>query len=318
MLTFQQVRQMLNSTGLMHFLRIWIRNVLGFSGRETNGFLILLPLILIIIFSEPVYRVWVVSHDRPDLTQQYKLDSLVALFKNKPERKPLATAKKTERKLFRFDPNIASIEDLIALGFPEKIAKRVATYRQKGGRFKTTSDLMKLYGMDSVLFNSLKAYVEIAPQAGQSAKQPDKVAFQSQKPRLSPFDINEADTVTLKSVYGIGTKLAERISKFRSGLGGFVSLNQLSEIYGLDTAVVSRLKKRAFIKDEFVPKKINLNTTTETDMSAHPYISKSAAKAIVAWRFQHGPFHDVNEIKNLTLLKSEDIVKIIPYLTVKE
>jgi competence protein ComEA len=106
--------------------------------------------------------------------------------------------------------------------------------------------------------------------------------------------------------------------KFRSGLGGFVSLNQLSEIYGLDSAVVNRLKKRAFIDDDFKPKKINLNTTTEFEMSAHPYISKSMAKTIAGWRFQHGAFKTVDEIKNLNVLKSDDIVKIIPYLKVED
>jgi competence protein ComEA len=302
----------------MHFIRTWIRNVLGFSGRETNGFLILLPLILIIIFSEPVYRIWVVNHQYYDSNQQENLDSLVALWESEAEEKPLASLNRNEPKRFKFDPNTATVDDLIKLGFSEKIANRVATYRQKGGRFKTAGDLLKLYGIDTAFVNSLKNYVAISPQSGQSAKQPDKVAIQSQKPRLGPFDINEADTATLKSVYGIGTKLAERIAKFRTGLGGFVSLSQLSEIYGLDTTVVNRLKKRAFVKDNFVPKKLNLNTTTETDMSAHPYITNSAAKAIVAWRFQHGQFQHVNDIRNLTLLKPEDIAKIIPYLTVEE
>jgi competence protein ComEA len=221
--------------------------------------------------------------------------------------------------LFRFDPNTASLDDLKRLGFPEFLAKRVVTYRQKGGKFNTNTDLRKIYGIDSSLYNSLKNHVFISQHRNeQSAKQPEKLAVQSSKPRLGSFDINEADTAALKSVYGIGTKLAERIVKFRSGLGGFVSLNQLSEIYGLDSVVVNRLKKRAFINEDFKPKKINLNTTTEFEMSAHPYISKSIARAIVAWRFQHGAFKTVDEIKNLNMLKPEDIVKIIPYLKVEE
>jgi competence protein ComEA len=305
----------------MNFLRKWIRNLLGFSGRETNGFIILLPLISVIVSVEPLYRIWVSNRVNDYSDEQKKLDSLVALWEIKTDTAKSIAKKQsvTRKRLFRFDPNTATQDELAELGFPVFLAKRVVSYRQKGGKFNTTVDLRKIYGMDSVLYNSIKNYVLIPQHRNdQLAKQLGKPAVQSAKPRLGPFDINEADTVALKSVYGIGTKLAERIVKFRSGLGGFVSLNQLSEIYGLDSVVVNRLKKRAFIHNDFKPEKINLNTTTEFEMSAHPYISKSVAKSIVAWRFQHGAFKTVEEVKNLNVVKPDDIVKIIPYLKVEE
>lgn len=304
----------------MHFLRKWIRTLLGFSGREANGFIILLPLIVIMISIEPITRLWISGRELDYSYDRRMLDSLVALW-DKHEVETLKHSSSTTRKrqLFAFNPNTASGDELQRLGFPEYLAKRVVTYRQKGGKFNSSADLQKIYGMDSILFNSLKSYLVI-PQLRneQSAKQLQKPAVQSAKPRLASFDINEADSSTLKSVYGIGTKLAERIVKFRSGLGGFVSLDQLSEIYGLDSAVVNRLKKRAFIQQDFKPKKINLNTATESEMSAHPYISKSIAQTICAWRFQHGTFKSVDDIKNLNTLKADDIVKIIPYLKVEE
>ena len=305
----------------MNFIRKWIRVLLGFSGRETNGFIILLPLILIIISIEPIYRTWVSNQKIDYSSDRKKLDSLIALWevdaKDTVDSKPIAEAYKIE--FFTFNPNTATVDELRRLGFPEFLAKRVVSYRQKGGKFNTHADLRRIYGMDSLLYNSVKNYVSIPLHRNeQLAKQPEKPAVQSSKPLLGRFNINEADTATLKSVYGIGTKLADRIVKFRSGLGGFVSLNQLSEIYGLDSVVVNRVKKRAFIHEDFKPKKINMNTATEFEMSAHPYISKSTAKAIVAWRFQHGAFKTVEDIKNLNMLKSEDIVKIIPYLKVEE
>jgi competence protein ComEA len=305
----------------MNFIRKWIRVLLGFSGRETNGFIILLPLILIIISIEPIYRTWVSNQKIDYSSDRKKLDSLIALWevdaKDTVDSKLIAEAYKIE--FFTFNPNTATVDELRRLGFPEFLAKRVVSYRQKGGKFNTHADLRRIYGMDSLLYNSVKNYVSIPLHRNeQLAKQPEKPAVQSSKPLLGRFNINEADTATLKSVYGIGTKLADRIVKFRSGLGGFVSLNQLSEIYGLDSVVVNRVKKRAFIHEDFKPKKINMNTATEFEMSAHPYISKSTAKAIVAWRFQHGAFKTVEDIKNLNMLKSEDIVKIIPYLKVEE
>ena len=242
----------------MNFLRKWIRNLLGFSGRETNGFIILLPLILIIVSIEPLYRTWISSRTQDYGSERKKLDSLVALWELAEEDSVKATRPSQRKKpeIFRFDPNTASLDELKRLGFPEFLAKRVVTYRQKGGKFNTATDLRKIYGIDSSLYNSLKNHVFISQHRNeQSAKQPEKLAVQSSKPRLGSFDINEADTAALMSVYGIGTKLAERIVKFRSGLGGFVSLNQLSEIYGLDSVVVNRLKKTRIYQRRFQTEK---------------------------------------------------------------
>jgi DNA uptake protein ComE-like DNA-binding protein len=307
----------------MNFLRKWIRNLLGFSARETNGFIILLPIILAIVFTEPIYRTWVSHRTNVYSVDQRKLDSLVALWdmdtKILKEESTNPTRTKPKPKRFQFNPNTATVEELMLLGFPEKIARRVVTYRQKGGKFNTPTDLSNIYGIDSILYNSLKSYVVIPNHRnGQPTKQPEKPTVQRQKARMDAFDINEADTAALKSVYGIGIKLAERIVKFRMGLGGFVSLNQLSEIYGLDSVVVNRLKKRSFLRDDFSPKKININTATEFEMSTHPYIRRTIAKVLVAWRFQHGQFTSVDQIENLNILKSEDIVKIVPYLKVEE
>jgi len=42
----------------MTFIRKWIRDLFGFSATEINGFLILIPLMLIFVFSKPVYQSW--------------------------------------------------------------------------------------------------------------------------------------------------------------------------------------------------------------------------------------------------------------------
>jgi competence protein ComEA len=130
------------------------------------------------------------------------------------------------------------------------------------------------------------------------------------------FDLNAADTAQLNKVYGIGPTLAVRIVKFRDGLGGFISTDQLKEIYGLDSLVVGRLCKDGFIATGFVPKKLNINSATEKELGSHPYIKKNIAKAIVSYRFQHGAFPDVSDLGKLAQLKPLEVEKIIPYVTI--
>ncbi len=309
----------------MNFLRKWIRILLGFSARETSGFLILLPLITLIVFSEPVYRLIIVHRDEDFSSDRKKLDSLVAIWDTdlKSESKSsdsLQVGKKSaiRRTPTRFNPNTTSVQQLINLGFPEILAKRTASYRQKGGQFRFKTDLLKIYGIDSPFYKSIAGYILLPDKvSNDEKKQQLKQAVQSQKPRFVSFDLNHADTIELKSVYGIGTKLAGRIIKFRNALGGFVRMDQLHEVFGLDSAVCQRLKESSMIDENFSPTKIDLNTANERALS-HPYLNRNLAKAIVAWRFQHGKFTNINQIRDLHLLSEDAINKLLPYLKVDE
>src|SRR5690349_20200395 len=130
----------------MNFLRKWIRNLLGFSGRETNAFIILLPLILIIISIEPVYRTWISNRPIDYYGDQKKLDGLTALLQVTPNDTVIENTYpkvSIKKELFQFNPNTASAEELKRLGFPDFLARRLVSYRQNGGKFNTSADLNK-------------------------------------------------------------------------------------------------------------------------------------------------------------------------------
>src|SRR5260221_14764024 len=79
----------------------------------------------------------------------------------------------------------------------------------------------------------------------------------------------------------------------RSTLFPYTTLfRSLPEVYGLDSAVVSQLKKRTFIRDDFKPRQINVNAADEKEFRSLPYIPLHLAKSIAAYRFQHGDFAD--------------------------
>ena len=48
-------------------------------------------------------------------------------------------------------------------------------------------------------------------------------------------DLNEVDSVWLTSIHGIGPVLSKRLVKYRKLLGGFNSIDQLKEVYGLSS-----------------------------------------------------------------------------------
>jgi competence protein ComEA len=294
----------------MDYLRRLIRDFFGFSGREINGFLILLPLMFILISTEPVYH-WYVSQRVTDYTHENRiLDSLVVLL-NEGEKK----SAEMKDSLFVFDPNKSSAQELMLLGFTNNLSTRITSYRNKGGSFKVKSDLLKIYGVDSSLYTKLFPFILLPEKRIWKVEtQHQKPSTQRQKDQLARFDINQADTTQLKSVYGIGTKLAGRIIKFRDILGGFVKMAQLHEVFGLDSATVQQVMKKSFITADFTPRKINLNTANERELSAHPYIRYQRAKTIAAWRFQHGKFEQVQDLEKVSLITPDDIRKLLPYL----
>jgi competence protein ComEA len=306
--------------GIMGFFTRWIKNFFGFSRAQVNGFIILLPLMAIILFSEPLWHWWMSNRTIDHSVEYAKLDSLVALWQlQKVQTDTLEQKLKQSVTFFPFDPNQSAKEDFMALGVPEKVSARIVNYRQKGGKFKLKSDLLKIYGFDSTLYHRLNPYIKLSEKDekkfGKRATEKFKAVAKvsAEEDPISKFDLNMADTAQLKTIFGIGEKLSMRIIKYRDKLGGFVSMNQLKEVYGLDSVVISELKQHAFLDEKFDVKKIDINTFDEKQLASHPYFTKTA-KSIVAYRFQHGKFKTPDDIRNVGTLDEHTIQKIIPYL----
>lgn len=300
---------------VMNRLRALIRSVFGFSRTETNGFLILLPLMALVIFSEPLYRWFTFRHEEDFGATRHRLDSLVATWEfDKPKDSIPATP--GEKELFLFNPNTASAEELERLGFPKNIALRIQNYRAKGGKFLVKSDLAKIYGIDSGLYRQVLPFINL-PESQPPARQTSS-AEKILRGEKKLFDLNVADTTQLKSIYGIGPVLSRRIVAYRERLGGFASFTQLQEVRGLDSTVVARITERAFIHPDFRCTQIRINQADEKTLAAHPYIRPKGARAIVTYRFQHGNFKSIDDLKKIEVLKATDLGKLGPYVNFEE
>jgi DNA uptake protein ComE-like DNA-binding protein len=269
---------------------------------------------VLLIFSEPAYRYWFTNKELSFSKDSLRLDSLVAKWQWE---KADSISASVDRPLFRFNPNTASRDSLLQLGFSPSLARRIVNYRTKGGVFKIKSDLLKIYGADTLLFQKLYSFIDLPLIAEKKRKEFPKDSFPTRPiVAITRLDLNVADTAQLITVYGIGSKFSLRIVEYRERLGGFVSMNQLNEVYRLDTTAIGRLKKKFFVSPGFVPRQIQLNTVTEKELAAHPYISYKLAAAVVAYRFQHGYFASIEDLVNLKLLTEKDFQRIKPYITI--
>lgn len=295
----------------MRRIKSWARNFFGFSRGETNAFLILLPLMFILIFSEPVYRYWFTGRSPDYSIEKKRLDSLLATWKWASD-SLINERQASALRLFSFNPNQCSKEELISLGFSNPIANRIVNYRSKGGKFLVKKDLLKIHGMDSSFYEKMSLYIALPESiAKETLKSKSEVR---EKPAVAKFDLNTADTSQLVKIYGIGPKLSQRIIIYREKLGGFISGAQLKEVYGLDSTVVKELLSKSFIEENFKPRRVDVNAATEKELGSHPYIKYKLAKAIVAYRMQHGAFNTVEDLKNIAIVEQEALQKMRPYV----
>jgi len=210
--------------------------------------------------------------------------------------------------LFSFDPNIIDSASFLKLGLKPLIASNILKYRSKGGRFKTSGEFAKVFGISSDKFKELEPYITIA-----EVKSVKKDVLLIKRTDII-VELNSADTALLMQVKGIGRGYAKGIVRFRQLTGGFVSVDQLSEIYGMRPENLEKIRPFCSVNIALV-KKIRINTATVERLKAHPYLNFYKAKAIYELRRSKGKLRDINDLKELAELSSEDLMKIKPYLS---
>ena len=128
--------------------------------------------------------------------------------------------------------------------------------------------------------------------------------------------LNETDTAQWKKVPGIGSAYASRIVKYNKLLGGFTSIHQLREVYGVDDELFDNISLYVLEEDNIINKckKLEVNKLEFKEIVAHPYIDYEQTIAIVNLRRRIGNISSINELAMLDEFTPEDIIRITPYL----
>lgn len=222
----------------------------------------------------------------------------------------------TAGELFSFDPNTATAADWQRMGLNERTSKTIEKYVSKGGKFYRAEDLMKIWGMPEGFYDRVKSYAtfESVKRNYASSNYEDRT-FVREERKPTVVSINGADTSAFIALPGIGSKLSARIIAFREKLGGFHSVEQVGETYGLPDSTFQKIKSRLQVDGEV--RKLNVNTATKDALKVHPYIRWNLANAIVEYRAQHGSFKDLEALKNIALVDEATFEKIRHYLKVE-
>ena len=218
-------------------------------------------------------------------------------------------------RLFYFDPNTIDSFQWRELGLKPKLVKTIRNYLAHGGTFRNTEDLARIYGLEGSEYERLKPFIRIEEkkQIKTNEKYPPARPPDEIRKALPLLDVNLADSAAFESLPGIGPMLAQRIIKFRNKLGGFYTVEQLGETFGLPDSTFNKIRGR-LIRGEMSLKKIHLNKATKDELKLHPYLGWQLANAIIEYRNQHGNFLSPEQLKSVRLITEEKFRKLLPYI----
>ncbi len=221
--------------------------------------------------------------------------------------------------LFSFDPNTIDEAGWKKLGLRDKTIATILNFRNKGGKFYKPEDIGKIWGLHQDEYERLLPYVNITSIEKKQYPQYTKTEYEKTTYGTKPYtsktvEINSADSNALIALPFIGSKLAFRIINFREKLGGFSSVEQIGETWGLQDSVFQKIKNR-FTCDASLIKKRNINTDDVASL-IHPYIKWNIANVIVQYHKQHGNYKSINDLLLTGAIDETLLKKIGPYLTI--
>lgn len=127
------------------------------------------------------------------------------------------------------------------------------------------------------------------------------------------LELNTCDTASLRALPGIGSVLSLRIIKYRNLIGGFVSVNQLREVYGLSEETFKKVLPKV-CADSLLVRKIKINRADYKALIRHPYFKKDEIQGIIKYRELKGKIGGLEEMVRNNIISRETTKKIKPYL----
>ncbi len=156
---------------------------------------------------------------------------------------------------------------------------------------------------DSIAFKQTTAY---------SGFRQGQQGFRARKPSQL-INLNISDSASLEALPGIGPVLSVRILKYRNLLGGYASVSQLKEVYGLSEETFNLISGRV-IADSTTVRKIRINDSDFKGLIRFPYFEREEVNAILKYLELNGRLNGVDDMVVNKLVTVDKATKLRPYL----
>ena len=213
----------------------------------------------------------------------------------------------------KFLIDTASAAYLTRWGFSPKQAEVVVRYRDASEGIHSAEHFKRCYVVSEDMAEKIVPYIIF------SAKDDSTTSIalpQSESETTAPkplVDINRADSAALVAIDGIGPKSASEIIKYRKLLGGYYSVEQLSELKCITESNFEKILAKISC-DSFVISKIDVNFASPKELERHPYVSAQTLRRIIKQRQLKGGWSRIEEMTEQNILSEEEAKRLAPYL----
>lgn len=282
-----------------------LKSLLHFSKDQKIGILILLTTIIVLqlsyYFTDFSFSENVPKEEKEWLSLQSSLDTL------KNEKKEVGY------KMYPFNPNFITDFKGYKLGMKTEEIDRLLAFRKEGKFANSPEEFQQVTGVSDSLLNVISPYFKFPDWV--TNKKSNYKEYKSnwkefpKKEALKVLDVNSSTKQDFVKIYGIGDAISDRIIAQRENLGGFVSMEQMTEIWGLSPEVITNLNKYFTINKLPNVKKININNASIKELGQFQYFKFPISKNIVTYRSMNGDLkiEDLSNIKGFPV----DKIKII-------
>lgn len=286
-----------------------------YSNNERRGIFLLFTIIIVFQLTGFFVDFKMISNSSPEeekwLSLQSKIDSLKL---QKQEYVP---------KIYPFNPNFITDYKGYKLGMSVSEIDRLLAFRKQNKYVNSPEEFQAVTQVSDSLLNTMSPYFKF-PDWIKNKKEYKKDFKRyenypnstfAKKEKLVVIDINQASQEDLIKIYGIGEATSLRILKFRESLGGFATMEQMKDIWGLSPEVVEKLNAHFKISTRSNIKKIDINNASVKELSQFPYFNYQVAKQIVTFRSMNGDFKNVDDLTKIKGLSIDKANIIALYLT---
>ncbi len=299
------------------------KDFLSFNKAERRGIFVLSIIIALLL----IYK-FIGPFNSEEAIDFSKFEQQVEIYKNaqdslKTKKTSSNYSKNNKRKigiksshLSNFDPNATSKKEWLEMGLSEKQAKSILKYVTKGGKFYSPDDLRKLYCLSAQECELLIPYVLIFESMDDENGNEFSTQASWEKDTII-MELNGATMDNLMEINGIGPATAKGIIKYKEILGGYFSIEQLREVYHIDSSRYSQIYIHFTINTDSLVR-INIDSADYYELKRHPYINKSLAYEIVQYRTMKGNYKSIDELKNVKGMSDSLYQKIYPYFALSK
>jgi DNA uptake protein ComE-like DNA-binding protein len=209
-------------------------------------------------------------------------------------------------KIYLFNPNFITDYKGYKLGLSLQEIDRLLAFRKQNKYVNSTEEFQNVTKVSDSLLLVIAPYFKF-PDWVQNKKENIKsttyknysnTAY-AKKEKTILVDINQATKEDLVKIYGIGEAISARILKQKETLGGFVSMDQMHDVWGLSPEVIENLNTH--FKVLAVPQfeKININTASLKVLSQFYYFRYALAREIITYRSMKGDFKNIEDLTKI-------------------